>query len=93
MNQINFLCILVLIGFVYAHDQQHPLIEKKTGGSCPPEGLRPMKAFNLTEFLAHPWYVQQQMIVIYQQPRDLFCTRDIYRRLSARRSKSITVYR
>jgi hypothetical protein len=56
---------------------------------CPPAHIHPYNRslFNLTDFTGHPWYVQQQMLVIYQQESDLFCTRDLYRLIKPRTGK------
>merc|ERR1712203_1185387 len=39
--------------------------------SCPPPGFNSVENFNLSAWTEHPWYIQEQMPVIYQQPGDL----------------------
>lgn len=33
---------------------------------CPPEGFDSIEPFNVTAWTDHPWYIQEQMPVLYQ---------------------------
>jgi apolipoprotein D and lipocalin family protein len=35
-------------------------------------------SISITALAAHTWYIQEQMVVFYQKPQDLFCARDTY---------------
>merc|ERR1711990_1236003 len=49
--------------------------------SCPPPGFNSVENFNLSAWTEHPWYIQEQMPVIYQQPESFFCVRASYKQL------------
>eukprot|EP00877_Chromochloris_zofingiensis_P014166 jgi/Chrzof1/9002/Cz03g32150.t1 len=49
-----------------------------TGTSCPPKGFDSVKNFNLTKYIAAPWYVQQQVPLTYQPKNTLYCVRAKY---------------
>jgi len=49
--------------------------------SCPPPGFNSVENFNLSAWTEHPWYIQEQMPVIYQQPETFFCVRASYKQL------------
>jgi len=40
---------------------------------CPPPGFTSVNGFNLNQYIAKPWYIQQQMPVQYQQPDNFYC--------------------
>ncbi len=46
-------------------------------GACPPTGFDSIKDFNLSAWTEHPWYIQEQMPVVYQRP-PFFCVRASY---------------
>lgn len=46
--------------------------------TCPPPGLDSVEGFNLTEYTRAPWYIQQQMPLVYQPAYQLYCVRAQY---------------
>lgn len=46
--------------------------------ACPPEGFDSVSGFNLTEYIAAPWYIQEQQVNSYQPENSLFCVRAAY---------------
>jgi len=50
---------------------------------CPPEGFDSMQeGFNLSAWVEHPWFIQEQMPVSYQPLSDFYCTRARYKQVS-----------
>lgn len=49
-------------------------------GRCPPKGFRalPASKFNITEYIAAPWYAQRQEPLVYQPRYHLYCVRAVY---------------
>lgn len=48
------------------------------GGSCPPKGFDSVPDFDILGYISAPWYVQQQMPVLYQPENTLYCVRAEY---------------
>lgn len=46
--------------------------------SCPSVETVGSKNFNLTEWVRKTWYIQEQQIVQYQQPKDFYCVAATY---------------
>lgn len=47
--------------------------------TCPPPGFASVASFSLQDYIARPWFVQQQQENSYQRRDQLFCVRAEYR--------------
>lgn len=60
---------------------------------CPPVGFDSLPNFNLTAYVSAPWYIQQQIPLVYQPVNQLYCVRAVYKpRDPANFKKGTVVY-
>ena len=49
------------------------MLQLVTIATCPPPGFYSKTNFNLTAYIAHRWYIQEQMNINYLPEQDNFC--------------------
>lgn len=54
---------------------------------CPPPGFDSMSPFNLSAWVEHPWYIQEQMPVSYLRENRFYCVRAMYERIGEKEVK------
>lgn len=95
MKHVTLLALLllsVLASCVLADEASSNATETEAGtavvgnatAECPPPGFDsvPASAFNLSAWVEHPWFIQEQMPVVYQPLSDFYCTRARYKLVS-----------
>jgi len=58
--------------------QQIPVVGP-TIKPCPPVGFDSLPNFDLTAYVSAPWYIQQQIPLVYQPVNQLYCVRAVYK--------------
>lgn len=60
--------------------------------ACPPPGFESVRGFSLQDYIARPWFVQQQSPNSYQRENQLFCVRAEYRLASNTSDRRLKVF-
>jgi lipocalin len=58
-------------------------LQNALAAECPPPGFNsvPMEDFDFQAYIAKPWYIQEQIPVLYQRQNQLYCVRAAYKQL------------
>ena len=85
----GFVCLCLV--FLCSLGLPEGILGEENKSKCPPETFTSQEGFNLTAWAQHPFYIQEQMVTVFQPRENLFCTRALYTMINDERRDELEV--